>query len=259
MTNPETDFEQIEVWIEAYNKEKQPLRKKQLLTLIVLACKGLVNKISYGLARRSTDPVEDIIQVGNLGLIKAVQRYDNSYNNIKSYLTTSIIGEIKHYLRDKAQAIKVPRSIVELSYRINKLSAKNIEKAGIQYEQNFLQQKFNISEEKAREVLEFERRSVISLDQIQFSGDEESKTIIENLADKQEELNEELKENKILLKNAIVKLPQKLQDIINAIYFENVYQKELAQRMNTTQSNISRMQKRALKLLFEIITDNEAK
>ena len=79
MTNPETDFEQIEVWIEAYNKEKQPLRKKQLLTLIVLACKGLVNKISYGLARRSTDPVEDIIQVGNLGLIKAVQRYDNSF------------------------------------------------------------------------------------------------------------------------------------------------------------------------------------
>ena len=259
LVNPETDYAQVEYWIETYNKETQPLKKKQLLTLIVLACKELVNKISYGLARRSSDPVEDIIQVGNLGLLNAVQRYDNSYNNIKSYLTTSIVGEIKHYLRDKVQTIKAPRSIVELSYRINKLSIENIEKAGIQYEQKFIQQKFNVSEEKAREVLEFERRNVISLDQIQFSGDEESKTIIENLADKQEELNKELKENKILLKDAIAKLPQKLQDIINAIYFDNVYQKELAEQMHTTQSNISRMQKRALKMLFKIITDNKEK
>ena len=105
--------------------------------------------------------------------------------------------------------------------------------------------------------MEFERRNIISLDQIQFSGDEESKTLIENLKDEKEELNKEFNENKILLKEALSQLPPKLQEIITAIYFDNIYQKDLAERMNTKQSNISRMQKRALKMLFKIITKNK--
>lgn len=253
MANTETDYKQVELWIEAYKNETDSKKQKQLLTLIALSCKSLVNKIAYGLARRCSDPVEDIIQVGNLGLLKAIKRYDNSYKNIKSYLITSIIGEIKHYLRDKSQTIKAPRAILELSYRINKINAEAVEKDGADYEQKLLHEKLNISEEKAREVLDFERRSIISLDQIQFSGDEESKPILESLADEREEQNKEAKENKILLKDAISMLPDKLQEIIFAIYFENVYQKELAEKMNTTQSNISRMQKRALKMLFDII------
>ena len=123
------DFEQVEKWVSKYNKCKPSEEKKKLLTFIVLTCTPLVKNIAYNLARRSTDPVEDIIQVGNIGLIKGIQNYKSEIGNIKNYLTTFFVGEIKHYLRDKVQIIKPPREIIELSYRISKLTLADFDKA----------------------------------------------------------------------------------------------------------------------------------
>ncbi len=255
MTAKDIDYNQIEDWIIAYNNCQNEKSKKQILTLIFVACKPVVRKLSYGLARRSSDPIEDIIQVGNIGLLKAVQRYKSEYKNVKTYINYSIIGEIKHYLRDKTQSVKVPRVILELSYRINKLSMEMIEKAGQNYDKDFLAKELNISKERLNEILEIDRRKPISLDQIQFINDENQKTVENFIDDESFDAQININENKILLKEAISKLPDKLQNVIKKIYFEGIYQEDLAKQMNTSQSNVSRMQKRALKKLFEIITD----
>ena len=246
MLSKKTDFEQVRVWVEAYNKYKQQKRKKQLLTLIVFACEPFVKSIAYNLARRSTDPVEDIIQVGNIGLMKAVQRYKSEHKNIKNYIKTFVIGEIKHYLRDKVQTIKAPRELIELSYRINNLKIDDIE-------ENYKEEQ-RIKKRENKNIY-VERRRVISLDQIQFVNDENSKIYEESLSDDKFEFENSI--NKILLKDAIEKLSPKLKEIIKLLYFENIYQTELAKKMNTSQSNISRLQKRALKQLFDIITSKK--
>lgn len=256
MSNKEINYKQIKEWIVSYQKETCPKKKKQILTLIVMTCYPLIKNLSYGLARRSTDPIEDILQVGTIGLIKAINHYNKSYNNIQTYIKISIVGEIKHYLRDKVQSIKPPRFLLELSYRINKLNAENLEKAGIEYSKNQLAKKLKTTENIINEVVDFERRKIISLDEIQFSDD--GKTIEENLTyDSSDDDEYTLKENKILLKKLINKLPTNLRIIIKGVYFDNICQKDIATILNTTQSYISKLQKKALKMLFEMITNKE--
>ena len=119
-------FIQIQEWINEYKTTEDRKLKDELKKLITVAAMPFVKKIALGLARRSTDPAEDLIQAGALGLVKAIELYDAKVSTrFKTYATYLITGEMKHYLRDKAAVIKPPRDIQELSYRINTL-LKNI-------------------------------------------------------------------------------------------------------------------------------------
>ena len=247
------DYKQTENLIITYNEANDETIKKKLLTLITITCSPLVKSIAYGLARRSSDPIEDIIQVANIGLIKAVMKYKPSYKNLKTWLSYSIVGEIKHYLRDKVNLVKPPREIIELAYRINKMSPEILEEEGLIYNEALLAQKMNVSKEKIREVFETDRRKIISLDDIKYS-DNEDKAYIDDLKDEEIEYKNEYK---FILNDAINKLSDREQKVILGIYFEGKLQSELAKELHTFQSNVSRIQKRALNKLFNIIKEKE--
>ena len=254
----EIDFEKLEQWIITYNKYKQPKRKRQLLTLIVLTCKPIVNNIAYGLARRSSDPIEDIIQVANIGLLKAIKRYNPEYKNLKIYISYTIVGEVKHYLRDKTALVRPPREIIELAYRINKISIEKLEKEGELYTKEHIAKSLNIEDKKIRELSDVERRKIVSLDDVQFKNDDESRTYSDDLEDENiKDFSESIKAYQKILDNALLKLPRKLQEVIISIYFENKSQSDLATEMNTSQSSISRMQKKALEQLYKIIVNEK--
>ena len=267
MEYKDIDFEQLEQWIDYYNKYKQPKRKKQLLTLIVITCTPLIKNISYGLARRSSDPIEDIIQVANIGLIKAIKRYKSEYKNLKTFLSYTIVGEIKHYLRDKINLIRPPREIIELSYRINKISIEKLEQDGELYTKESIARSLGIKESKIEEIVNTERRHILSLDELINKADNDSKAYSDIIADKNHEEDDDnddfeaknylTEAKKKLLNDAVSKLPDKLRNIVTALYYDKKNQKDLAEEMNTSQSNISRQQKRALTMLYEIITDME--
>ena len=122
------NYDEVNIWLSEYRSAKKGRKKEQLQNLIAIATMPLVKKIARTLARRSTDPIEDIIQVGSLGLIKAIRLYDPKVSkNFRSYATYLITGEIRHYLRDKANMIKAPRAIQELAYRAHKLTMEMIE------------------------------------------------------------------------------------------------------------------------------------
>ena len=80
----------------------------------------VIKKIARTIARRANDPVEDLVQAGAIGLLKAIDSYSEEISeNFRIYAGYLIIGEMKHYLRDKLNTIRVPRHIQELVYRIN--------------------------------------------------------------------------------------------------------------------------------------------
>ena len=247
------DYKQTEDRIISYNETTDETVKKKLLTLIVITCYPLVKSISYGLARRASDPVEDIIQVANIGLIKAVMKYKPSYKNLKTWLSYTIVGEIKHYLRDKVHLVKPSREIMELAYRINKMSPEILEGEGVMYNEALLAKKMNVSKEKIREVFETERRKIISLDDIKYDDNYE-KSYIDDLSAEEIDYKNEYK---LVLKDAIEKLSDSEQKVIEGIYFEGKLQSELAKELHTFQSNVSRIQKRALNKLFDIIKEKE--
>jgi RNA polymerase sigma-B factor len=86
---------------------------------------NLVKKIAHGLARRSTDPVDDLIQIGSIGLIKAIEYFNpDAGAKFTTYATHLITGEIRHYLRDKTSMIRAPRELQELSSVVIQLTWK---------------------------------------------------------------------------------------------------------------------------------------
>lgn len=110
--------DQVHQWLAEYAESRDPV----LRDCIIQASLPLVKRIAYGLARRSTDPVEDLIQVGSIGLIKAVDQFKpDAGAKFQTYATHLITGEIRHYLRDKTAMIRAPRELQELSFRINRL------------------------------------------------------------------------------------------------------------------------------------------
>ena len=116
-------YELITRWLEAYKISTDKYERAKLKALIVSRMLPIIKKIARTIARRSYDPIDDLVQAGSIGLLKAIESYSAEVNdNFKIYAGYLIIGEMKHYLRDKLNTIRVPGHIQELSYRINKLA-----------------------------------------------------------------------------------------------------------------------------------------
>ncbi len=250
------NIEEVDTWLYEYKQTKDEITKKRLKNLIVLAYMPLVKKVARGFARRSTDPLEDITQVGSLGLIKAIDFFKpDAGANFKTYATYLITGEIRHYLRDKTTIIRAPREIKELSYRVHKLTTELTNKLGYQPTDEQIAEALQMPAKKIEEVIELERRTTtVSIDQI-TSFDENGQTpLMDKIAD---EKNLELAntfENKMILDDAIKNLSLEDQKIVTMNFFEGLNQREISEKLNISQMQVSRKLKKALGKLFELIT-----
>ncbi|MCD7740012.1 MAG: sigma-70 family RNA polymerase sigma factor [Candidatus Gastranaerophilales bacterium] len=255
------NYEEITEYLKLYKSTQDAKHKKHLQDIIAFAAMPLVKKIARGLARRNTDPVEDIIQVGSVGLVKAIQLYNPKVSeNFKTYATYLITGEIRHYLRDKVSMIKAPREIYELAYRVNKLMQKLKDDQGNEPSEIVLAEELGTSVCKIKEVIDVERRKqTISLDQIINTGSDESLSLFDKIADDNHYNLESFQEDKILINGAISKLEEKLQEVIIMNYFEDMSQTQIASKLGISQMQVSRRLKKALNKLLIILSEKEGK
>ncbi len=252
------NYDEIAEWLKFYKSAENEKQKKHLQHVIVLAAMPLVKKIARGLARRNTDPVEDIIQVGSVGLVKAIQLYNPKVSeNFKTYATYLITGEIRHYLRDKVNMIKAPREIYELAYRVNKLTEKLKDQNGNIPTEKMIADELGTSVGKIKEVIDVERRQqTVSLDQIvNIDNGDESLSLFDKIADDNHYNLESFQEDKILLNAAIRKLDSKLQEVIVLNYFDDLSQTQIASKLGISQMQVSRRLKKALNMLFKILSE----
>jgi len=248
---------QINDWLVEYKNKTDEKKKIKFKSLIVDASMSLVKKIACSLARRATDPVDDLIQVGSVGLIKAIDFFDPTISTkFKTYASYLITGEIRHYLRDKASMIKAPREIQELAFRINTV-IKQLSESGIDNPTNEqIAQAMSLPVKKINDVIEVDRRkSTISLDQTFTNNEEDCFSLADKIpaGDYQEFLNSY--EEKIMLTKAIKKLPPHLKEVIELSYYEDLNQREIADRLNVSQMQVSRRLKKALSEIYNIITE----
>ncbi len=256
-TNDTIDPEnRVSQWLEEYKATEDEATKKHLRELIVLAYMPLVKKVARSLARRATDPIEDITQVGALGLIKAIDLFKPEISsNFKTYATYLITGEIRHYLRDKSTIIRAPREIKELSYRVHKITMELTEKLGTTPSDKELAQALQMSEKKIEEVYELDRRTTaISIDQILGNEENGTSTLGDRLVDESQKDILTSFENRLILNEAIKKLEYDEQQLIILNYFEGLNQREISQKLDMSQMQVSRKLKKALDKLFNLIT-----
>jgi len=248
-------LDEINEWLEEYKVAVDEKVKKKLKELVVLACMPLVKKVARSLARRSTDPVEDITQVGSLGLVKAVDLYNPEISkNFKSYATYLITGEIRHYLRDRTTIIRAPREIKELSFRIHKLTTELTEKLGRTPSDKDIAEALQMPEEKIEECNNLDRRTTtISIDQI-LGADDNSISLVEKIEDESQKEAFNSYENRMILDDAINKLEPLEQKLIILNFYEGLNQREISEKLEISQMQVSRKLKKALSKLFEIIS-----
>lgn len=255
MINQDDSFAQIHEWLLTYKSSTDKKIKKELQNLIVVAAMPFVKKIACGLARRSTDPVDDLIQVGSVGLIKAIDLYNPEVGTkFKTYATYLITGEIRHYLRDKASMIKAPREIQELAFRINTV-IKHLTEDGVEPTSEQVAEVMSLPVHKVNDIIEVDRRkSTISLDQTFTFDDDDTMSLADKIpsGDYQEFLDSY--EEKIMLSNAISRLRPKMKEVLELSYYEDLNQREISEKLNISQMQVSRRLKQALEEMYKIIT-----
>ncbi|TQS76408.1 RNA polymerase sigma factor SigB [Ornithinibacillus gellani] len=220
---------------------------------LVLTYKDLVESIARKYSKNSSIH-EDLVQVGMIGLLAAVSRYDATFGkSFESFAIPTIIGEIKRFIRDKTWSVHVPRRIKELGPKIKKavdeLTVQDQKSPSVKEIAAYL----DVSEEDILETMEMGRSyKALSVDRkIEADSDGSTVAILDLVGTKENEYhNVDLK---MLLEKIMPVLTEREQQILRCTYFENMSQKETGELLGISQMHVSRLQRRSLVKLREAL------
>lgn len=254
-----TKYEKISEWLDIYHSSDSEPIKAKIKALIVAQMVPVVKHIARTIARRATDPIEDMVQAGCIGLLKAIDHYSKEKNdNFRVYAGYLIIGEMKHYLRDKLNTIRVPRHIQELSVRISNftktLTPEELEELTNEDVASALQ----ISTKAVDFAMQMDRRrSTISLEDV-FSEDD-SLGYEELLTKKEYKNAAEIADAKIIFSEVAQKLPVESRLFLKMYYNEDLNQREIAERLKLSPMAVSRKLKKIFSELYSLIEKESGK
>ena len=204
------------------------------------------------------EPFDDLLQVGTIGLIKAVDRFDTGRGvEFSTYATPTIVGEIKRHFRDKGWAIRVPRRLQELRITINAATAELTQSLGRSPTVKELAAKVGVSDEEILEGLESANAySTLSLDAPDSSGDEGALSMIDVIGSDDEAL--EHVENRETIKPLLEALDPREKHILTLRFFKGMTQSQIAAEIGISQMHVSRLLARTLAQLRESLAEPPA-
>lgn len=248
-SQPDQTKREVCKWISAYQLHQD----EEALNQLVLHYRNLVESIARKYSKGKSYH-EDLAQVGIIGLLGAIRRYDESFGkSFESFAIPTIIGEIKRFLRDKTWSVHVPRRIKELGPKIKatveELTTQLQRSPKVQEIASYLE----VSEEVVLEAMEMGRSyQALSVDH-SIEADANGSTItlldiVGNVDEDYEKVNKRL-----VLEKVLHVLTEREKDIIQYTYLEAMSQKETGELLGISQMHVSRLQRRAIKKLQDAI------
>jgi RNA polymerase sigma-B factor len=220
---------------------------------LVIAHHNLVRFLVMKFAGRG-ESIDDLMQVGLLGLIKAIDRFDVERGvEFTTYATPTIVGEIKRHFRDKGWALKVPRRLQELNAAVNKALDKLTVDLGHSPTPAELARHLHVTPEEILEARELgQAYNLLSID-TELSAESEGRahTLSEYIGQNDPAL--EVLEDKAGIDDALKALAPRERIIIYLRFYESVSQMEIARRLHCSQMHVSRLQARALEKLRAVL------
>ncbi|WP_209122490.1 RNA polymerase sporulation sigma factor SigF [Alkalihalobacillus sp. BA299] len=193
---------------------------------------------------------DDLFQIGCIGLIKSVDKFDLSYDvKFSTYAVPMIIGEIQRFLRDDG-TVKVSRSIKELGNKIRKVKDELSKTLGRVPTVNEIAEKLEISPEEVVFAGEASR-SLTSIHETVYENDGDPITLLDQIADQTE--NKWF--DKIALTEAIRHLDERERLIVYLRYYKDQTQSEVADRLGISQVQVSRLEKKILEQIRDQMDD----
>ncbi|HEX2039582.1 MAG TPA: SigB/SigF/SigG family RNA polymerase sigma factor [Acidimicrobiales bacterium] len=220
---------------------------------LVEAHLGLAEYLARRFSNRG-EPLDDLVQVASVGLLKAVDRFDPDRGvEFSTYATHTIVGELKRHFRDKGWAVRAPRRMQELYLRLGKIISTLSQDLGRSPTIPELATEAQVSEEEVLEALEAGQAYRFASLDAPSPGDDDGDTLGAHMGEDDPELVDA--EHRAALSPLISQLPPREQKILHYRFFEGMTQSEIAARLGISQMHVSRLLARSLAQLRSAAED----
>jgi len=245
---PTVDVERL---LSEYRKNPDPA----IIDRVVEAHLYIAAIIARRFSGRGVD-YDDLYQVASLALYKSIERYDPERGvKFASFVTPTMVGEVKNYFRDRSRAIRLPRRGAKLMQDIERAREELVQQMHRQPTADELADMLDVPLEDVIEALEMRgAASPVSLDSMPQEDDDAAP--LSNFFGVSEQGYIEFERND-MLRRAMSTLNEQHRDVIRMRYFENRSQREVAEELGVSQMWVSRAERKALELMKEMISGPE--
>ena len=212
---------------------------------------GLVKKEAHHWMNQCNESYEDLLQVGSIGLIRAIERFNVEKGNaFSSFAIPYIRGEIQHYLRDKSCTLRIPRRWLELRQQSISYVHRFREEKHRQPTDLEIAQHLQTSLKEWQDIkLAYQNRKPLSLD-VSVNNDNDNQTSLCDLvADPKNRSFQLVYEDRVRLQQALGELEDRTRNVLEFVFLQDLTQKETAQLLGISVVTVSRQLKKGLNLL----------
>ncbi|TXF36732.1 RNA polymerase sigma factor SigF [Collinsella sp. BA40] len=219
---------------------------------LVMSHMNLVRFLANKFKNRG-EPLDDLVQVGYLGLLKAIDRFDPGRGlEFTTYATPTILGEIKRHFRDKGWSVRVPRRLQELSAKVNQatdaLTVQLQRSPTIEEIAAYL----DASVDEVLEAMESSSAySSVPLEGSSNSENEDAPSVIDRYATEDNALN--FTEDRLIIEEALKGFSPREREVIDLRFLQGMTQIEIAEQLGISQVQVSRLLRRTLKKIQDKI------
>jgi RNA polymerase sigma-B factor len=200
------------------------------------------------------EPLDDLIQVASIGLLKAIDRFDLARGvKFSTYATATVVGELKRHFRDKGWALRVPRRMQEAGMKVGRAVTEMYQDLGRTPTVREIGERTGLSEEQVLEAMETAHAyTTASLD---APTDDEGATSLDKLGEEEEAF--ELLEGWTTVAPALKQLPRRERTILYLRFFRGLTQTQIAEELGISQMHVSRLLSRTLRDLRRSVGEPE--
>lgn len=219
---------------------------------LVMSHLNLVRFIANKFKNRG-EPIDDLIQVGYLGLLKAIDRFDPSRGlEFTTFATPTIMGEIKRHFRDKGWSVRVPRRLQELSAKVNQATdtlTSQLQRSPTIAE---IADSLDATVDEVLEAMESSSAySSVSLEAPSGADDDDTPSVIDRYATEDSDLA--FTDDRIIIEEALASFSPRERDVIEMRFLKGMTQIEIAEKLGISQVQVSRLLRRTLKKIQDKI------
>lgn len=238
----------------AYKEADSEMERALFRAKLVDQYIGLVEFLARRFRNRG-ELLEDLVQVGTIGLLKAIDRFELEREvEFSTYATPTIVGEIKRHFRDKGWAVRVPRRLQELHLELTKIISHLGQDLGRSPTVAEIAEAAGTTEEVVLEGMEIAQAyNFTSLDAPLDSDDSESSSFADQIGAEDDQL--ENLEYRAALAPEMAKLPERERRILYLRFYKGLTQSEIAELMGISQMHVSRLLNRTLMRLREALEE----
>ena len=220
---------------------------------------GLVRKEAHHWVNQCTESYEDLLQVGCIGLIRAIERFDTTKGSaFSSFAIPYIRGEIQHYLRDRGCSVRIPRRWLALRQQSVDITQNLRVKLNRQPTDSEVAAALDISQAEWQEIkLAHQNREPLSLDTPVRDAEEGTTSLGELVPDPKYRSFQLAQEDQIRLQQALANLEKRTRDVLEFVFLHDLTQKEVAERLDISVVTVSRRVKKGLDSLKKFMSGSD--